>query len=98
MMWRPSPKQLERRGTRLFVHGRGQAVAEVVRDSRHCEMWRFRLLPDGAFSDMVNLSRAKDAARRLVLSCDQPERGAGASRIARTSAGALECPAARAGV
>jgi hypothetical protein len=38
---------------------------------RHCLTWSghqlFRLLPGGLLSDMVNLSRAKDAAAALVL-------------------------------
>lgn len=38
-------------------------------------MWRFRLLPDGELSDMMNLTRAKDAASL-----------AAAARINRTGA------------
>lgn len=38
-------------------------IAEVLSDRKYPGiMWRFRLLPDGELSDMVNLSRAKDAA------------------------------------
>jgi len=33
----------------------------VVRDDKYPSMWRVRS-PDGSLSDMVNLSRAKDAA------------------------------------
>ena len=37
-------------------------MAEIVHDARYPEMYRFRLLPDGELSDMVNRTRAKDAA------------------------------------
>jgi hypothetical protein len=36
-------------------------IAEVVPDNRWSGMWRVRW-PDGNLSDMVNLTRAKDAA------------------------------------
>jgi hypothetical protein len=43
----------------------GRVVAEVVPDERYPSMFRVKL-PDRPFSDMVNLTRAKDAALRLV--------------------------------
>lgn len=55
-------------GDQLFVGGKSKPVAEVVRDTRYVGMWRFRLLPGGELSDMVNLSRAKDAARLSAAS------------------------------
>jgi hypothetical protein len=42
----------------------GQAVAAIVRDADWPNMWRVRLA-NGHVSDMVNLTRAKDAARAL---------------------------------
>jgi len=43
----------------LFV-GRRRTI-QIERDSKYSQMWRVRL-PDGSLSDMVNLTRAKDAA------------------------------------
>jgi hypothetical protein len=40
-------------------------MATLERDARWPAMWRVRF--DGALSDMVNLSRAKDAAASMVL-------------------------------
>jgi hypothetical protein len=41
-------------------------VLHVVLDQHHGSMWRVRM-PDGQVSDMLNLSRAKDAASALAL-------------------------------
>jgi hypothetical protein len=46
-------------------HG-GTELARVVPDERHPGMWRVRS-PDGRLSDMVNLTRAKDAAATMAL-------------------------------
>ena len=51
--------------TRLLLGNR--VLAEIVRDPTYPSMWRFRLLPDGELFDMVNLTRAKDAAATHVL-------------------------------
>jgi hypothetical protein len=45
---------------------RGRVLATVVPDEIWPGMWRARL-PDGHLADMVNLSRAKDAAVSLAL-------------------------------
>jgi len=42
----------------LFV-GRRRAI-QIERDSKYPQMYRLRL-PDGRLSDMVNLTRARDA-------------------------------------
>ena len=55
------------RGHQLFRHGVRAPVAQIEPDETHPGMWRFRLVPGDAPSDMVNLSRAKDAAATLVL-------------------------------
>jgi hypothetical protein len=51
----------------LFIWGQERPQAEIVPDEKYPGMWRFRLLPDGRLSDMVNLSRVKDAARTVVV-------------------------------
>jgi hypothetical protein len=45
----------------LFYGSAKHPLAEVVPDANWSGMWRIRT-PDGALSDMVNLTRAKDAA------------------------------------
>jgi hypothetical protein len=52
------------RGDRLFV--RGRLVAKIVPDRQWPGMWRVQL-PNGYLSDMVNRSRAKDAALTLAF-------------------------------
>jgi hypothetical protein len=43
----------------------GKSVAEIVLDEEWPNMWRVKI-PGRPLSDMVNLTRAKDAAVRLV--------------------------------
>jgi hypothetical protein len=50
----------------LHVEGRRGAVLHVVRDQTYPQMCRIRHL-DGRLFDMVNLSRAKDAAISAAL-------------------------------
>jgi hypothetical protein len=45
---------------------RGRCVTSIVRDDKYTQMRRVKL-PDGSISDMVNLTRAKDAAISLVI-------------------------------
>ena len=45
--------------------GRKRLVS-VVQDEKYPKMWRVKL-PDGNPTDMVNLTRAKDAARSIAL-------------------------------
>jgi hypothetical protein len=52
-------------GYRLRLHS-GRLLATIVPDPGWDGMWRVRM-PDGHVSDMVNLTRAKDAARLLAL-------------------------------
>jgi hypothetical protein len=52
-------------GHRLRLHS-GRLLATIVSDQEWVGMWRVRM-PDGHVSDMVNLTRAKDAARLLAL-------------------------------
>jgi hypothetical protein len=53
------------RRLRLFSSS-GRVLASVEPDLTWPGMWRVRL-PDGYLTDMVNLSRAKDAAASLAL-------------------------------
>lgn len=43
----------------------GKVLARVLPDEKYPAMWRIHW-PDGEVSDMVNLTRARDAARALV--------------------------------
>jgi hypothetical protein len=52
-------------GTRRELLTAGRAVATVEPDTTYAGMWRI-VLGEGALSDMVNSSRAKDAAVRLA--------------------------------
>jgi hypothetical protein len=45
---------------------RGRVLAAIEPDREWSGMWRVRM-PDGHPTDMLNLSRAKDAAASLVL-------------------------------
>lgn len=42
-------------------------MVSIERDGTYPDMWRIRW-PDGSLSDMVNRTRAKDAAYNFVLS------------------------------
>jgi hypothetical protein len=51
----------------LLCHGRGRnPLVTVEPDSKYTGMYRIRF-PDGGLSDMVNLTRAKDAALAFAL-------------------------------
>ena len=52
-------------GDRLCLHS-GRLLATVEPDQKWNGMWRVRL-PDGFLSDMVNRTRARDAAISLAL-------------------------------
>ena len=62
------------RRLRLFS-SRGVVLATVEPDKTWPGMWRVRL-PDGHFTDMMNLSRAMDAAASLALGVLNQRRGA----------------------
>ena len=51
------------RGLQLW--GYGELLAEVVPDSEWPRMYRVHMAPAANISDMVNLTRAKDAAKAL---------------------------------
>jgi hypothetical protein len=74
------------KGNDLIFHGR--VVASVVLDAKWPRLWRVRL-PDGHTTDMVNLSRARDAARSLALKALAPGL-VGASPMRLTEGGSLE--------
>ena len=52
-------------GTKLRLHS-GRLLASIESDATWPSMWRARL-PDGSLTDMVNRTRAKDAAGSLAL-------------------------------
>jgi hypothetical protein len=56
------------RGERLVLRAGGRAgpAVEVVPDDTYPGMWRIRT-PDGSLSDMLNRTRARDAARSILL-------------------------------
>jgi hypothetical protein len=66
------------RGDRLYLGTRYSGYS-VVPDQRYPTMWRVRS-PDGSLSDMVNRTRAKDAAR-LYLERDQSQRRCGGGYV-----------------
>jgi hypothetical protein len=45
----------------------GRLLATIERDQTWPTMWRVRRLPHGHVTDIVNLSRARDAATTLAL-------------------------------
>lgn len=66
-------RQIVWKGDRLYFAGRSSGYS-VVQDELYPTMWRV-CRPDGSLSDMVNRTRAKDAAE-VMLDRDQraPER------------------------
>jgi hypothetical protein len=52
-------------GNSLYMSGRRKPLAGIMPDGKWPRMWRVKY-PDGTLSDMVNLSRAKDAALAAV--------------------------------
>jgi hypothetical protein len=78
----------------LLCHGRGRnSLVTVEPDSKYTGMYRIRF-SDGGFSDMVNLTRAKDAALAFALqalNCEVQETPPDASYVRqRRSAGGLQ--------
>jgi hypothetical protein len=57
--------RFEWRGTKLFIGGR--KAGEIIADEDNAWMWRVRL-PDGSLSDLLNMSRARDAAQFIARS------------------------------
>ena len=81
LTWRHTP---DRR--LLLCHGRVRnPVVTVEPDSKYSGMYRIRF-SDGGYSDMVNLTRAKDAALAFALqalNCEAQETPPGASYVRR---------------
>jgi hypothetical protein len=64
------------KGHRLFLKEESAPLAEIVPDTQWRGMWRV-LLPDGSLSDIVNITRAQDAARSLaLLALNRPKKAA----------------------
>ena len=45
---------------------RQRKIIQIVRDQQYPSMWHIRL-PDGTVTDMLNRSRARDAARSIAI-------------------------------
>jgi hypothetical protein len=60
-----SPRRLRWNGDALYLDGKGRAIVRIVPEETYSGMWRVSF--DGRLSDMVNLTRAKDAA--VVIAC-----------------------------
>jgi hypothetical protein len=50
---------------KMYLDGKGPALASIQPDLTYPSLWRFRL-SGGELSDIANLTRARDAARVLV--------------------------------
>lgn len=61
-------KELEWKGDRLVAQGGGRRspAAEIIQEARWPGMWRVKR-PDGTLTDMVNRTRARDAAKVILL-------------------------------
>jgi hypothetical protein len=59
-------KNLEWKGDGLHLQGKGKPIVTIVPDDKYPAMWRVRL-PDGRLTDMVNRTRAMDAAIAIAL-------------------------------
>jgi hypothetical protein len=57
--------------TKLRLHS-GRVITSIEPDGTWPGMWRVRL-PDGSLTDMVNLTRAKDAGLTIALRFLSPE-------------------------
>lgn len=62
-----SRRDLIWKGDRLYINR--LALSEIYRDATYPEMWRVKL-PEGGLSDMVNRTRAKEAAFTF-LNCQE---------------------------
>jgi hypothetical protein len=74
-------------GHQLYRPGSDVPVAEIAPDAKWPGMWRVRMA-DGRLSDMVNLTRARDAAMELAVAVlnrqDSARHGVGASPMRET--------------
>jgi hypothetical protein len=57
--------ELQWRGNKLCLGKR--VIVNIEQDEKYPTMWRIRW-PSGRLSDMMNLTRARDAARSVALS------------------------------
>jgi hypothetical protein len=84
-------KDLRWDGRKLRLNS-GRLLATVEPDAKWSEMYRVRL-PDGQLTDMVNLTRAKDAAVHLVLAdLNQHARRDRAPLVSQTRAAGVSLP------
>jgi len=57
--------RIEWRGNDLCLIGQRTPIVSIVPDAKYSAMWRVRY-PDGRMTDMVNVTRARDAARTIA--------------------------------
>ena len=80
----------------LLCRGRGRnPLVTVEPDSKYSGMYRIRF-SDGGYSDMVNLTRAKDAALAFALqalNCEVQETPPEASYVRQKRSAVANCPA-----
>ena len=67
-------RNLAWRGDRVYRSGRPSGIG-IVQDAKYPTMWRVKFA-DGHLSDMVNRTRAKDAAERAALQYNIPDKNA----------------------
>jgi hypothetical protein len=74
-------------GDRLALKGgrRGSPAVEIVPDDSYPGMWRVRK-QDGSLSDMVNRTRARDAARSILLGILNAQETASGRPLMRSAA------------
>jgi len=65
MMRNDGKDRIAWRGNDLCLIGQRTPIVSIVQDSRYPSMWRVRH-PDGRSTDMVNLTRARDAAHAIA--------------------------------
>ena len=49
-----------------WLYNKSRRLVRIVRDEKYPTMWRVQM-PDGRLTDMVNRTRAKDAANSAAL-------------------------------
>jgi hypothetical protein len=70
------------KGDGLYLGGKGKPVVTIVPDEKYpAATWRVKL-PDGRLTDMVNRTRARDAAVSIALNILNGQRGEEVARAA----------------
>ena len=85
--------ELEWKGDRLLVQGGGRhsPSVEVFPDQDWPGMWRIRR-PDGTVTDIVNRSRARDAAKAILIAVLNSQETGAEPVLARSASQAHRMP------